>query len=762
MFPDHEDSLQYYCLPMMPRLTTIKDPVTGENVPQIQVLKYRGAAGNGGFLNFDCNIGLDQDKRDEIAEEIKHTMRLRETPHLGDVPFIDGSVRMLLFGAESAEPAPAGHAGTTGGSSTPSIISSTAVTTSPTGNAAGPKFVTKIDHSAKPALYGDNQAAFSVALDQSGVTVLEQALKGEMSPIGIVYALDYLALRPAYNVSVNVDWDRVQKHLDEKFGTSLPFFSSEIEKAVDELIENRAIEINVDTFVAEGDADSAGVMGRRDKAVEEVREMITSSFFTSSIEPIKEEKDSADTALKIIRGIATGGIDAQKSLFSYKNIDYKRIDKKSLNFNMRERTTVRRSIYPQGHLSGLFRTLRDGGVDLDRFIMSVDLDDPYFEKRRVKVISRADFAGDSIGSLDVRLSYAGNPKNVILEPNAASADLQWSSNLINGAMERDVAVSYKITFAGVDNTERPSILTSPEQITRLDNLEINPRELYSMKPVPINGANFPFDRYPQVEVHTRYTDDNNGIRMDEVFLLSKTEQTKQWNIFVRDPERTTFEYKTILRAADNRDIEGDWTQCDEEFITIRDPFRPYMVDVVASVSWALVQNVFVDLSYEDSENGIDEETSLTFSPTDSGVKSFAIHRRNPNLRRVGYKVTIMYADGRLVEIPPSFTLQPRIIVRPDMRGHKIVTIRAPQVNFATQKIKAMTVETRYVDGEAGLSFNNVANFVSANDQASFEFDYVDPAKSHYEYRTNLLFTNGLAKATDWQQTDKDDLTISIT
>jgi crotonobetainyl-CoA:carnitine CoA-transferase CaiB-like acyl-CoA transferase len=57
----------------------------------------------------------------------------------------------------------------------------------------------------------------------------------------------------------------------------------------------------------------AGVMGRRDKAVEQVREMITSSFFTASIDPVKEQTDSADTALKIIRGIATGGIDAQKS-----------------------------------------------------------------------------------------------------------------------------------------------------------------------------------------------------------------------------------------------------------------------------------------------------------------------------------------------------------------------------------------------------------------------------------------------------------------
>jgi hypothetical protein len=121
----------------------------------------------------------------------------------------------------------------------------------------------------------------------------------------------------------------------------------------------------------------------------------------------------------------------------------------------------------------------------------------------------------------------------------------------------------------------------------------------------------------------------------------------------------------------------------------------------------------------------------------------------------------MYADGRLVEIPRSFTLERRIIVRADMRGHKIVTIRPQPVNFAATKIKKLTVETRYADGEAGLSFANVANFASADDQNSFEFDYVDPAKSRYEYRTNLLFTNGLTKATDWQETDKDDLVVPI-
>ena len=54
-----------------------------------------------------------------------------------------------------------------------------------------------------------------------------------------------------------------------------------------------------------------------------------------------------------------------------------RIDRKSINLTMNERVTVRRSIYPQAHLSGLFRLLRDaqGQIDKDRFITSVTLDD---------------------------------------------------------------------------------------------------------------------------------------------------------------------------------------------------------------------------------------------------------------------------------------------------------------------------------------------------------------------------------------------------
>ncbi|RIE05287.1 hypothetical protein [Cohnella faecalis] len=97
---------------------------------------------------------------------------------------------------------------------------------------AGPKisFALSFSHNAKPALYGDNQSAFSVQLTKEGVIALREALQGEMSPIGIIYSLDYLALRPAYSVRLSIDWERVQNHLDETFGSDSIFINPKLRK----------------------------------------------------------------------------------------------------------------------------------------------------------------------------------------------------------------------------------------------------------------------------------------------------------------------------------------------------------------------------------------------------------------------------------------------------------------------------------------------------------------------------------------------------
>jgi hypothetical protein len=52
VFGDHANELQFHYLPAMPHLTTEADAMTGSPVPQLQLLKFRGGAGTGGFLTF--------------------------------------------------------------------------------------------------------------------------------------------------------------------------------------------------------------------------------------------------------------------------------------------------------------------------------------------------------------------------------------------------------------------------------------------------------------------------------------------------------------------------------------------------------------------------------------------------------------------------------------------------------------------------------------------------------------------------------------
>ena len=144
VFRDHEDLEQYYYLPAMPRLRTNLDAASGKQVPRIQLIKYRSlVAGAGGFLTFDVHVGLSEAEIEAVASEVRRLARLPRTPRLVPIQPLDGSVRLLIFGQDSAATAPPARPG------------------APPPPPPQERFVLKMQHFAKPALYGDNGAAFS-------------------------------------------------------------------------------------------------------------------------------------------------------------------------------------------------------------------------------------------------------------------------------------------------------------------------------------------------------------------------------------------------------------------------------------------------------------------------------------------------------------------------------------------------------------------------------------------------------------------------
>lgn len=746
VFPDHADDRFFHYLPAAPHLSTVPDLGTGVPVPQIQLLKFRGGAGNGGFLTFQVDLGLAPEAEDRIRAELAR-LYPGDTPiRTGPALIETGNVRLIILGrATDAQGKPLWDP------------------------EQQQRFVVRVEHSATPALYGENQAVFSVELDQEGVELIENSLlHSELMPIGVVYQLDFLALRPAFSVKVTADWNRMQSHMEENFKADVLFSSTEIDKVVDKLIETQVVQIEVDSFLPEGE-DAGSWVGRRDQAVNQFKDMVLERFFKPSLEPMKEEKDGwtrfADTAERLALLGATGGWGGVAK-FSYVKKDLQRIDQKRANLQMNERVTVRRSIYPQATLKGLGRVLRDaqGGIDASRFIQGVTLDDPWFQKRMIKAYALVNFDHDDVDAVNMTLSYDGEPRTIRLTKANPEGTQAWNSVLANGRMVREVPYEYRVTFRDVDSGERPGIVQSGKLSAEGDEFEVSPRgeRLYFVDDIQIGTGLLPWDRYPQVSVEVRYTDPARGIRLNETFMLTKDKPEATWKRFRLDSTLGAYEVRTTYLAANHRDILTDWSTTDQERLIIRDPYPlRRTVQLAPAVNWELVAMIFVEISYSDPANGLDEQQTIAFfdTPQDRGPKAFTVNLTEGSHRLIAYLTTIVLKDNRTIAIPRSMTNGTTIIVRTDMASHRVVTVLPPSRGFAAGGLVRIEALLTYRDAEAGLSFEDRLVFTKEDGAGFFEFDYVAADRASYSCLVTLVLSNGLVLERDLGSLNADRLVL---
>jgi hypothetical protein len=747
VYADHADPNQFYFLPAAPHLTVI------DGVPQIQLIQFTGSAGSGGFLNFTVDLGISDELFKTVRGKIAGIFNVQGDVLLAPVPLEDGKTRLIMLGKQS-DPVPGQPPVVPGGGDPPP----------PSGL---PEFVLKIDHPAKPSLFGNNDAIFSVQLDQAGVTMIKDSFNGVLMPIGIVYELEFLGLRPAFNVHVHANWDRVQTHFEERSSERVLFFSSEVDTIVDKLIEDQVIVIEIDNFVPEGE-DGGKVISDPKKVVDQVKDMIFQTFFKPSLDPVSGGKDgwehATDVATQLSTLAVTGGW-AGIATASYVKRDLTRVDKKLFDFNLHERTTVRRSIFPQAHLQGLARVLREGPHTPDEFIRSVDLDDPFFRRRHVHVLNRVDLAADQVASIDVSLRYGTESKSVLLDSTKDNDTLDWASVLVDGAVDKRLLAGYTINFSSAAGAlDRPSSLTAETRTIDSDTFEIFPSQddLYYVVSVPIEASDFPFDRYPQIQVDLRYDDAANGISLRDTLILDAGHTAQTWKWFLRDRNKDTFEYRVTFRAKDNRDVSRDWQPNAEEQVRVRDPRpRSRTVTVVPPPTWSMVSQVFVDLFYDDKPNGVSAEMSMNFNSTAAGPQVFKVAIEDVDMRVVQYEVKLLLSDGSLIQLPRSMTLQNQIFVTMDMRGHRVVALRPQAIDFKGKNVREVRASLHYQDGGNALDYASEFTFKSADEVAFFEYDFLDPQHRAFTVGSKTLFADGFVNARQPQTVDSDTVEIAV-
>ena len=258
VFGDHANKDQLYYLPEVPRISTGTD-----GKPQFTLMKYmrditdnpafsEGQQLGGGFCIFSVDLGLDPDTETQILREARRHGITK--PKLAAAPFHEGEVRLIALDA-AAEPVD-GQA----------------------------RFVETVHGTAKPSLFGDLRATFSVKLSQEAVELVEEAFEQGGKPFGLVYETKFMGLRPAFDVTVRADYRRIYNEFNAKVGAQYMLLRAEIEAGFQKLQEQKAIEIIVNSFTDDADARQ-----QRDAALQFFKEELLKDFFSPSL-PLPEKQ----------------------------------------------------------------------------------------------------------------------------------------------------------------------------------------------------------------------------------------------------------------------------------------------------------------------------------------------------------------------------------------------------------------------------------------------------------------------------------------
>jgi hypothetical protein len=221
---------------------------------------------------------------------------------------------------------------------------------------------------------------------------------------------------------------------------------------------------------------------------------------------------------------------------------------------------------------------------------------------------------------------------------------------------------------------------------------------------------------------------------------------------------STFEYRLRYVGKDGRqDYLRDWAGTDEGEIRIRDPFpAKRTVAVVPQLNWSEVDRMLVDLKYEDPTHGVRYDQSMEFNNQDKATQTFSVDLQDPLQRRVGWQATILYTDGRSVDVGPSVTTDTRLTIRADLPRHSVVRVTAELAGAHDASLRDVLLTVSPVGSDSVLA---ELTFPTGGPPQEFGFDHTSDTDTGYRYKLTYRYKNGLNKTKDWTETRATDLAI---
>ena len=714
IFPDHANPALFYYLPDCPRLRRRED-----GTPELSLLKYQldptlHQALGAGMLGLTVDLGADDALLQGLRPRLRAQFGLDQPPVLQAVVADHGSCELIVIDKAS----------------TPSDASP-----SPAASDAGPALVERILGSGGPSLYGENAASFMAVLDAEGVSLVEQALRAGGLPVGVVYTLETLALRPAIRAQITAHEQDVYHYYENRLHGGRLLAATDIGATIQELVHSEALSVTVDDFLPPDQKDHA-----YQQAIDEMQSYVIERFFKPTLGSAPPPAgDAGDGPLAAI-GTAIKDLAGFFSVtYSLKEVD--RNEFKTFTYQLQAAEATCLTLAPQGTLSILLSP-NNGNLPIDANKIITEVAAGTSEQMDFDVGAALNLDAEDIDHLEVFLRYADQKADLVLDAATPRRSASFWYRPGQG-----LAVQYRFEVSFKAGSQGPQdMIKSPDAATDDRVIRLDPRPLYQRLRIRAVAQGVPFDQFPSVIIDLKAVDAVGGWSCDQTLQLDAAHLEAAWAVRAQSDASLTFHRR--LRYVDARGVETllDWDHIDPGVLIVGNPY-PDVLDlpIIGSARFDTeVRRIIVELRLKSQPQNV--ATKLL-----TGQQQFAtwsVPLQNRADRAYEYRVTIHTVRNEVHEgqwLPGG---DPPLVV-----GEGIARLRQVQMMFVGRSLKdlqLLALKVRFVfdDPDAGLPAEAEFLVQELSKPLSWSYPISDPARQAFTYQVSLIHADSRIEQLD--------------
>ncbi len=357
---------------------------------------------------------------------------------------------------------------------------------------------------------------------------------------------------------------------------------------------------------------------------------------------------------------ASGGTPATTgsgtpALVSFRLKFVRQEERKKLEVVYDRKKAVKQPHNPQGFIGLLLDELPDKA----KHFVEIDLDDPFFRVLGVDISTPVDFARIGLFTSDVAIDYgdAADPQNHRHQEfrlTAADPGPKRFETFLNAKREIAFRAGFQHHFDANSGWigEKLSYDIAPRETTDR-TLVVDPANDLGFLELQVFPNRIDGGIVEAIDVALAY-DDGATFQRTDTFRVLPTSAPQLWRLRLTRPERRewTATFTHHLKNGGTRTTGP--ISSDASFLPVNDPFDGAL-DIRAIPLFApgaAVRQAFVDVTYVDAVNGYRREERIEIAGTATAPVALRIALIDPALRTFRHRVTIVTADGRLIQNEP--------------------------------------------------------------------------------------------------------------